>query len=85
MMDMSASGLLAFQIDQKGMHNFRWGKDNPAAVVFHSTEQVFGQKLEESVPMVNMFATVVDSLGLSMPDGAKGIPIRCMQSGSLTV
>ena len=66
-----------FRSIKKGMHGYRWEvKDNHAAVVFHSTEQVFGQKLEESVPMVNMFATVVDSLGLSMPDGAKGIPIK---------
>ncbi|MDF7825423.1 alkaline phosphatase family protein [Pontiellaceae bacterium B12227] len=62
---------------KKGMHGYRWEvKDNHAAVVFHSTEKRFGGKLTHSVPMVDMFATVVDSLGLVMPTGAKGTKLE---------
>jgi hypothetical protein len=62
---------------KKGMHGYRAAvKDNHAAVVFHSSKQQIGKKLEGPVAMVDMFATVVISLGLNMPDGAKGQPLE---------
>lgn len=58
---------------KKGMHGYRWEvKDNHATAVFHSTSKEWGSVLPNPVPMVDMFATVVDSLGLNLPEGAKG-------------
>jgi predicted AlkP superfamily pyrophosphatase or phosphodiesterase len=62
---------------KKGMHGYRAAvKDNHAAAVFHSTEKQIGKALANPVDMVDMFATVVASLGLEMPAGAKGTELK---------
>lgn len=68
-----------FRDIKKGMHGYRREvRDNHAAALFHSTAQPFARQLSEPAAMVDLFATVLDSLELPLPAGARGRPLRSL-------
>jgi hypothetical protein len=61
---------------KKGMHGYRREEvDNHASFVLHSTSHQWGYSINQ-IEMVDVFQTVMMSLGMEIPDGTYGKPVQ---------